>query len=71
MDLLTITAIDQNGSGMTSRSFSTISPDKFRKAVKAFEEELPYRRYELTCDELIDHYPKEILIALDDLEVTY
>ena len=56
MDLLTITAIDRDSSDTMSRTFSTNSTELFKKSVKDFEKELPYRKYELICDEVIEEY---------------
>lgn len=71
MDLLTITAIDRDSSDTMSRTFSTNSVESFKKSVKDFEKDLPYRKYELMCDELMEEYSKDIVNALDELEVTH
>jgi len=67
MDLLTITAIDKHSSDTMSRTFSTDDVKKFKNAVEKFEKELPYSRYELMTDELIDDYSQEIINVLDEL----
>lgn len=71
MDLLTITAIDRDSSDTMSRTFSTDSASKFKESVKEFEKELPYRKYELICGELIEEYSQDIINVLSELEVTY
>jgi len=71
MDLFTITAIDMHSSDTMSRTFSTDSVIQFKDSVIEFEDDLPYRRYELVTDEFVDDYPKEIIEVLDDHEVTY
>ena len=71
MDLLTITAIDRDSSDTMSRTFSTNSVESFKKSVKDFEKDLPYRKHELMCDELMEEYSKDIVNALDELEVTH
>ena len=71
VEFLTITASDQHSSDSTSRTFSTSSPDSFKKDIEEWEKELPYRRYELMTNELIDDYSDEIVTIIDDLEVEY
>jgi len=71
MNLLTITAIDHHSSDTMSRTFSTESISNFKKAVEEFEKELPYSRYELMTDELMEDYSDELIEVLDELEVTY
>jgi hypothetical protein len=71
MDLLTITAIDRDSSDTTSRTFSTENVVTFKNSVEEFESELPYRKYELMTEELIEDYGIEIVGVLDELEVTF
>lgn len=71
MNFLTITAIDKHSSDMMNRTFSATTPDKLKEDVEEWEKEIPYRRYELTTNELVSDYPDGIEEALDELEVTY
>jgi len=71
MDLITITAIDQHSSDTMSRTFSVKPISTFKESIEEFEEELPFRRYELMCDELMDDYSQYVLDVLEELEVTY
>jgi hypothetical protein len=69
MDLITITAIDLGGSSDTmTRTFNTENLESMSSSVLQWEKEIPFRRYELTTDELIqDDKLEEVL---DMLEVT-
>lgn len=71
MNLLTVVAIDRDSSDTMSRTFSTNSVESFKKSIMEFESELPYRRYELMTDEMIEEYSNEIRLALVELEITY
>ena len=70
MDLLTIMAIDRHSSDTLSRTFSTTSAELFKKSIEEFEKELPYTKYELTCNEIMEDYSKDIIDILEELEVT-
>ena len=67
MELLTITAIDKHSSDMTGRTFN--AGDGLKEAIEEWEKELPYRRYELMCDDFVED--ASILEILDDLEITF
>ena len=71
MDLFTITAIDRDTSDTTSRTFSTKSLEIFQSSVKEWEKELPYRKYELISEELIEDYSDGVVDILDELEIIY
>ncbi len=71
MNLLTLSAIDMHSSEQYIRTFSTNDALTFKQDVENFEKELPFRRYELMCNELISDYSDEIIEVLDELEVTY
>ena len=73
MNLLTITAIDRDSSDTMSRTFNSDSIHHFKKNVKEWENEIPYRKYELTTSEFIEDYPnsEELKFMLDELEVTF
>ena len=68
--MITITAIDLGGSSDTmTRTFNTEDLESMSNSVLEWEqEEIPFRRYELTTDELIQD--KKLEEVLDMLEVT-
>jgi hypothetical protein len=68
IDMITITAIDRNSSDTTSRTFNTENLESMSNSILQWEKELPYRRYELTTDELIEDDKLEEV--LDMLEIT-
>jgi len=71
MNYITIIAIDGKSSNTMSRTFSTKNVEDFKKSVKEFETEIPYRRYSLECTDDMSEYSKEIIDVLDELEVIY
>ena len=71
MEFITITAVDQHSSDTMSRTFNTKSINDMKESIKEFETELPYRRYELMSDELMEDYNDDIINVLDELEVNY
>ena len=72
MDIITITAVDMHSSDSMSRSFLTEKPEEFKKAIEEFEEELPYSRYELMSEALLEgDCSEEIEAILDELEIEF
>ena len=71
MNLLTITAIDKHSSDTMGRTFSTDPISNLKFAIEEWESELPFHRYELVCNELMDDYPDEVAELLEELEVTF
>lgn len=71
MNIITIIAIDLNSSDTMSRTFGTTHVEGFKKAIEEFEGELPYKNYELMCDDFMDDYTPAIIAILDELDVTY
>ena len=69
MNYFTVIAIDSDTSDSTSRTFNMESEKDFIKEVEEWEEEIPYRKYELTHNELLSDYPDWIEDALDELEI--
>jgi len=67
MKLITIIAIDRNSSESNSRTFNVNK--SLEKNIIQWESNLPYTKYELMCDELIDDIVIEKI--LDNLEITY
>ena len=70
MNLITIIAIDRNSSDSMSRTFSINSIPQLKTDIEKFESELPYRKYELMCDELMEDYNENVIELLDELDVT-
>ena len=75
MNIITITAIDKNSSDTMSRSFSTTfqgveNEIMLKSMVTEWEKQIPYRRYELITQEVMENYSENIQEALDELEVT-
>ena len=70
MKLLTITAIDKNSSDTRGRTFLAEDPESFKASVEEFEQELPFRKYELVTPELLENYDQAILDVLDEPEVS-
>mgnify|MGYP000944110880 CR=1 FL=1 len=75
IEFITITAVDKNSSDTMSRSFSITFKGKenefmLKSMVKEWEEEIPYRRYELVTQDYIEDYSNNIQEVLDELEVT-
>lgn len=68
MNLITIEAIDMHSSDTISRTLST---DNLKDGLEKFERELPFSRYELVCNELMDEYDKSVIDILDELDVTF
>ena len=67
--MITIIAIDRNSSDTMSRTFNTENLESFSNSVLEWENELPYRKYELITDELIEN--NELEDVLDILDVTF
>ena len=75
LDLITITAIDRHSSDTTSRTFSTTFKGEenefmLKGMISSWESELPYTRYELVTQEIIEDYSQEVQDVLDELEVS-
>ncbi len=70
-NLITIEANDMDSSETRSKTFSSENPELLEKAIKEFMQELPFRKYELICNEDMDNYSDDIITVLNDLEVTY
>ena len=75
IEFITVTAIDKHSSDTMSRSFSTTfhgveNEIMLKNMVEEWEKEIPYRRYELVTEEIIEDYSKEIQNVLDELEIT-
>jgi hypothetical protein len=68
-DFINITALDKNSSESMSNTFPTNQPELLRNMVEKWEENIPYRRYELTTRDFIEDYSDEVQEILDVLEV--
>ena len=66
--MITIIAVDSNSSDTMSRTFNTDNLQTMSASILQWEKELPYRRYELMTDEVIDD--EKLEEVLDMLEVT-
>jgi len=69
-EFITVTAVDKHSSDSTSRSFTIRNEHLLKEAIEDWENELSYRRYELTTQDDIDDYPVEIQTVLNELEIT-
>lgn len=65
--LVTITAIDSSTSETMSRTFNI--NDSLKTNIVAWESTIPFRRYELICNDLIETTELEELFNI--LEITY
>jgi len=68
VDTITITAKDAHSGESQSDTFGI---ENLTEAVKEFEENLPYRRYELHTQDFEEDYSHEVLNELNDLEVEF
>ena len=66
-----IIAIDLNSSNSQSKSFDVEDVEQMMKDITAWEKTLPYARYELMADGVIEDYESELKKALNELEITY
>ncbi len=72
MDLISITIIDLgNSSESRTRTFSTHSVKGLIEGIREFQEEVPFRRYQLLTNDDINDYNMEIREVLDQEEVEY
>ena len=67
--MLTIMAIDKNSSDIMSRTFETNNLKTFKENVSMWESEIPFRRYFLEVDDIVEG--KELEEVLDELEITF
>lgn len=67
---ITVTAVDKHSSDSTSRSFTIHNECLLKESIEAWENELPYSRYELITQDDIEDYSLEIQTVLDELEIT-
>ena len=68
---LTLVAIDRHSSDTMSRTFSTEKLESFKESVQEFEDQLPFKRYELTSEVDYVDVSDELAVVLDELEITY
>lgn len=73
MNLITIIACDRDSSDTMSRTFHTDSMVHFKKNVEAFENGLPFRKYELIADEMFisEDHSEELIETLNELDITF
>lgn len=69
--LLTISIIDKNSSEIRTKTFSTDNVENFKKNIIEWENSVPFLRYEMTTEEVIEEYSLAVVSILDELEITY
>jgi hypothetical protein len=66
-----IIAVNLNGSDSQSAFFDTHDIELMVSKITSWEKTLPYSRYELMVDGVVEDYQSELKKALNELEITY